>query len=65
MSHLTDEEVALLDQLTKKLTAPVSNAFPQSTESTQNQAGIKESKPAIEAVDLGEGAASSSVNGNA
>ena len=43
MSHLTDEEVDLLDKLTKKLTTPVSNALP---DAPQNQ---MESKPAIEA----------------
>src|SRR5262249_46185345 len=40
---LTDEEVRLLDTITKKLTAPVSNASP---DALQNQI---ESKPAIEA----------------
>lgn len=43
MSHLTDEEMDLLDKLTKKLTAPVSNASP---DAPHNQI---ESKPAIEA----------------
>lgn len=43
LSSLTDEEVALLDKLTKKLSAPVSNASP---EAHQNQI---ESKPALEA----------------
>lgn len=43
LSHLSDEEMDLLDKLTKKLAAPVSNASP---DGPQNQI---ESKPAIEA----------------
>ncbi len=43
LETLTDEELRLLDSVTKKLTAPVSNAAP---DAPQNQT---ESKPAIEA----------------
>ena len=43
LADLTDEEVAMLDKLTKKLATPVSNALPNAP---QNQI---ESKPAIEA----------------
>lgn len=43
LSALNDEEIALLDKLTKKLSAPVSNASP---DAPYNQI---ESKPAIEA----------------
>jgi hypothetical protein len=43
LASLSDEEVQLLDAITKKLTAPVSNTAP---DAPQNQT---ESKPAIEA----------------
>jgi hypothetical protein len=46
LASLTDEEVKLLDTITNKLTAPVSNASPNAP---QNQT---ESKPAIEVVGL-------------
>ena len=41
LAHLSDEEMAMLDKLTKKLSAPFSNASP---DAPQNQI---ESKPAI------------------
>jgi hypothetical protein len=46
LSALNDEEIALLDKLTKKLSAPASNASP---DAHQNQI---ESKPALEAVPM-------------
>jgi hypothetical protein len=44
LAELTDDEVPMLDTITRKLTAPASNASP---DAPQNQ---MESKPAIEAV---------------
>ena len=53
LSALNDEEIALLDKLTKKLSAPASDASPNAH---QNQI---ESKPAIEAERVQSGKASS------
>ena len=47
LETLTDEELRLLDSVTKKLSAPASDASP---DGQQNQI---ESKPAIEAVEVG------------
>jgi hypothetical protein len=46
LASLTDEEVALLDTITKKLTAPATQVLNASPDAHQNQT---ESKPAIEA----------------
>jgi hypothetical protein len=45
LSSLTDDEIALLDAITKKLGTPVSNALP---DAPQNQIGIKKSIEAKE-----------------